>query len=33
MSYGDTFPQGGMNEVGLAFDDLNIYKENIKIDP
>lgn len=33
ISYGDMFPQGGMNEAGLAFDGLTIYKENIKIDP
>jgi hypothetical protein len=33
MSYGDMFPQGGMNEAGLAFDGLTIYKKNIKIDP
>lgn len=33
MSYGDMFPQGGMNEAGLAFDGLTIYKENIKVDP
>lgn len=33
MSYGDMFAQGGMNEAGLAFDGLTIYKKNIKIDP
>jgi hypothetical protein len=33
MSYGDMFPQGGMNEAGLAFDGLTIYKEAIKINP
>lgn len=32
MSYSDLFPQGGMNEAGLAFDGLTIYKKNIKID-
>jgi hypothetical protein len=32
VSYGDLFPQGGMNEAGLAFDGLMIYKEKIKVD-
>ena len=33
MSYGDGFPQGAMNQAGLAFDGLTIYKPNLKIDP
>ncbi|NIJ54583.1 hypothetical protein [Dyadobacter arcticus] len=32
VSYSDLFPQGGMNEAGLAFDGLTIYKEKIKVD-
>lgn len=33
VSYSDFFAQGGMNEAGLAFDGLTIYKEKIRIDP
>ncbi len=33
VSYSDFFAQGGMNEAGLAFDGLTIYKANIKVDP
>ncbi|MVM31199.1 hypothetical protein GO755_14245 [Spirosoma sp. HMF4905] len=33
VSYSDLFPQGAMNQAGLAFDGLTIYKEKIKIDP
>jgi hypothetical protein len=32
VSYKDFFAQGGMNEAGLAFDGLTIYKANIKVD-
>ncbi|MEO6285330.1 MAG: hypothetical protein ABIN80_11155 [Dyadobacter sp.] len=32
VSYQDLFAQGGMNEAGLAFDGLTIYKPNIKVD-
>ena len=33
VGYSDYFPQGGMNEAGLAFDGLTIYPKNIKPDP
>lgn len=33
VGYGDNFPQGGMNEAGLAFDGLTIYPKAINIDP
>jgi hypothetical protein len=32
VSYRDLFQQGGMNEAGLTFDGLTIYKANIKVD-
>lgn len=33
VGYGDNFPQGGMNEAGLAFDGLTVYPKDIFIDP
>ena len=33
VGYGDNFPQGGMNEAGLAFDGLAIYPKAIIPDP
>jgi hypothetical protein len=33
VGYGDNFPQGGMNEAGLAFDGLTIYPKAIIPDP
>jgi len=33
VGYGDGFPQGGMNEAGLAFDGLTIYRKPVMPDP
>ena len=33
VGYGDNFPQGGMNEAGLAFDGLSIYPKSVILDP
>jgi len=33
VGYGDGFPQGGMNEAGVAFDGLTIYLKSVKLDP
>lgn len=33
VGYGDNFPQGGMNEAGLAFDGLTIYPKSVNLDP
>lgn len=33
VGYGDNFPQGGMNEAGLAFDGLTVYPKAITPDP
>jgi hypothetical protein len=33
VGYGDNFPQGGMNEAGLAFDGLTVYAKPITPDP
>lgn len=33
VGYGDNFPQGGMNEAGLAFDGLTIYPKSANLDP
>jgi hypothetical protein len=33
VGYGDGFPQGGMNEAGLAFDGLTIYPKHVGLDP
>lgn len=33
VGYGDNFPQGGMNEAGLAFDGLTVYPKVITPDP
>jgi hypothetical protein len=30
FGYGDALPQGGMNEVGLAYDVLTVYKKKIE---
>ena len=33
VGYRDNFPQGGMNEAGLAFDGLTVYPKAITPDP
>jgi len=33
VGYNDGFPQGGMNEAGLAFDGLTIYPKDVRLDP
>lgn len=33
VGYGDNFPQGGMNEAGLAFDGLTVYPKAVTLDP
>jgi len=33
VGYGDGFPQGGMNEAGLAFDGLTIIRKSVANDP
>jgi len=33
VGYADGFPQGGMNEAGLAFDGLTIYPKSVMADP
>jgi len=33
VGYNDGFPQGGMNEAGVAFDGLKIYPKAVQLDP
>jgi len=33
VGYSDNFPQGGMNEAGLAFDGLTIYTKAVNLNP